>query len=183
MGSAWLFEAVSHKFHACCHGLHAMLEAISSLKGFGDDIEQVTITSHPRWDRVCNNPKPETGLQAKFSFRLTAAMALSGLSTARLDSFSDDVARDAGLAELRDRVVVEFDETLPETAARVELRTNAGVFQASHDLTQPMSLKQRSEKVLAKSAAMLGSSRSAKIEAAIDDGDLNGFVALLGDIA
>lgn len=182
MGSAWLFEAVSHKFHACCHGLHAMLEAISTLEGLGDDIEQVTITSHPRWDRVCNNPKPETGLQAKFSFRLTAAMALSGLSTARLDSFSDDVARDAGLGELRDRVVVEFDETLPETATRVELRTNAGVFQASHDLTQPMSLKQRSEKVFAKSAAMLGLSRSAKIKAAIDDGDLNGFVALLGEI-
>ena len=32
-GSEWFFETVNHKFHACCHGLHAMLEAIGEIYG------------------------------------------------------------------------------------------------------------------------------------------------------
>ena len=27
----WQMEAVSHKSHACCHGLHAMLEALDEI--------------------------------------------------------------------------------------------------------------------------------------------------------
>ena len=25
----WMFEEVLHKYHACCHGLHAAIEALS----------------------------------------------------------------------------------------------------------------------------------------------------------
>ena len=33
---AWRMEAVSHKYHACCHGLHAALEALGELSGLAD---------------------------------------------------------------------------------------------------------------------------------------------------
>jgi 2-methylcitrate dehydratase PrpD len=180
LGQVWLFEDVSHKFHACCHGLHAMLEAIGTLDGISEDIEKITITSHPRWDRVCNLVAPQTGLQAKFSFRHTAAMALLGVSTARLESFSDANAQDARLCALRERVEVRFDEAMPETAANVIIRSTSGTFQAGHDLTSRQHLDQRRARVQAKSAALVGAGLSETIKAAIDDGDLKRFVSLLG---
>ena len=33
LGRSWRFETVSHKFHACCHGTHAAIEAIGALRG------------------------------------------------------------------------------------------------------------------------------------------------------
>jgi 2-methylcitrate dehydratase PrpD len=51
LGTAWVFPGVSYKFHACCHGLHAMLEALATLKAEVDAglIETVTVTINPRW--------------------------------------------------------------------------------------------------------------------------------------
>ena len=31
LGQTWMFDQISHKFHACCHGLHATLEALGGL--------------------------------------------------------------------------------------------------------------------------------------------------------
>lgn len=77
----FLFETVQHKFHACCHGLHAALEAIRTLSGTHkiepSNVTGIEITVHPRWLSVCNIEKPETGLEAKFSYRLTAAQAFT----------------------------------------------------------------------------------------------------------
>ena len=32
LGKLFIFEKLTHKFHACCHGTHAMIEAINNLK-------------------------------------------------------------------------------------------------------------------------------------------------------
>ncbi|MFT7530946.1 MAG: 2-methylcitrate dehydratase PrpD, partial [Gammaproteobacteria bacterium] len=73
LGSSWVFETVQHKFHACCHGTHASLEAIGEMQGQtdlpGDSIDRVSITVHPSYLKVCNIAEPVTGLEAKFSLR------------------------------------------------------------------------------------------------------------------
>ena len=86
-----------------------------------------------------------------------AAMALSGVNTAALDSFSDAIAQDPDLIRLAARVHVSADDNLPETAALVELTSTTGaLFTRDHNLNAPMSLAQRQAKIVAKSRALLG---------------------------
>ncbi|WP_328286653.1 MmgE/PrpD family protein [Actibacterium mucosum] len=149
LGADWRMVDVSHKLHACCHGLHAMLEALSGTEGTP---EAVQVTTHSRWMPVCNIAEPATGLQAKFSYRHTAAMALSGMDTGDIGSFTDACANDPRLMALRRRVAVITDDTLSEMQARVVVDGKA-LF---HDLAAPMPLSLRTEKLRRKGRALLG---------------------------
>ena len=184
MGQDWLFETVSHKFHACCHGLHAMLEAIDSIGNIVNpqDVRQVTVTTHPRWEKVCNIASPTTGLQAKFSYRLAAAMALSGVDTAELESFSDANTNDQKLITLRDRVNVLFDPSVQETATKIEIEKIDGViFRGVYDLADPVDLAKRTEKLQSKARALVGNDRAAMIWKSINSGpDMAEFLKTLG---
>lgn len=157
-GETFVFERVSHKFHACCHGLHAMLEALRAAGPVDPEaVERVEVATHPRWLSVCDLPAPRTGLEAKFSYRLTAAMALAGRDTAALDAFSDAACADPALLALRDRVVVAADPALADTAARVVVRLADGrTAAAAHDLDAPAPLETRRARVRAKTEALLG---------------------------
>ena len=170
LGETWLFDGISHKFHACCHGLHATLEALGGMnRPAPEDVAQVAITTHPRWMTVCNQPAPETGLGAKFSYRMVAAMALAGVSTAALESYSDATCADPNLQALRDQVVVEADAALSETEARVVITLKDGtVLEAAHDLGAPMSMEDRAVRLHRKAAALIGEARAAQIWALIE---------------
>lgn len=170
LGQSWLFEQVSHKFHACCHGLHASLEAVAELLPVDPDgITAIEVTTHPRWLTVCNIASPATGLEAKFSYAQVMALALLGHDTARLDTFSDALACDPQVMALRRRVRVTPDDTLPETAAHVSLTLNGGTREASHDLLTPLPLATRAAKVRAKAEALLGAQAVARLDRLITD--------------
>ena len=171
LGETWRFDGISHKFHACCHGLHATLEALGGMnRPAPGDVEAVAITTHPRWMSVCNQEAPETGLGAKFSYRMVAAMALAGVSTAALESYSAATCADPVLQALRDRVTVTADEALAETEARVQITLRDGtVLEAAHDLDAPMSLEDRAARLHAKAAALIGEARSAALWALIEE--------------
>jgi 2-methylcitrate dehydratase PrpD len=167
LGTDWRFETVSHKFHACCHGTHAALEALLTIREqAGEAPDRVEITTHPRWMSVCNIAEPATGLEAKFSYRMTAAMVLADVDTGAMASFSDAICRDPALVSLRDRVFVQTDDTLPETAARVVIRAGNRIAEASHDLDAPLSLDRRAAKLRAKAAALIGTDPAARLVAA-----------------
>ena len=183
LGRSWRFETVSHKFHACCHGTHAAIEAIGALRGRFDaaTVEAVTITVHPRWLRVCNIARPETGLQAKFSYRLTAAMALSGWNTAALESFSDAACRNPILSRLAGKIEVRTRPGLPETAAEVTVRTPGRTVSEYHDLDAPMPMARRASRLAAKAQSLLGAEAAGALsEATRGDVDLVALCALLG---
>lgn len=150
--AAWRIADISHKFHACCHGLHAMLEALRDPPA---GVTAVTVHTHPCWLTVCNKPAPSTGLEAKFSYALTAAMALSGKNTADIRAFTDATAKDAKLRKLRDTVTVVGDDTLSETQARVVL-TGGSDPERYADLAQPMSLEDREDRLLDKARTVVG---------------------------
>lgn len=161
LGTKWRFEAISHKFHACCHGLHAMLEALAEADLDPDSIRSVVVCTHPRWLSVCNIDAPATGLEAKFSYRLTAAMALSGIDTGAIASFSEATAADPALVALRDRVSVVGDESLSETQCRVTLTPKTGgTTVLSHDLDAPIDPGHRAAKLRHKAASLLGEARA-----------------------
>ncbi|MGC3937141.1 MmgE/PrpD family protein [Roseobacter sp. EG26] len=182
LGSApWHILSISHKFHACCHGLHAMLEAIAGAALSRDDVKAVAITTHPRWMSVCNKADPTTGLEAKFSYRHTAAMALSGISTSRREMFSDAMANDPALGALRQKILVHEDARLSEMQAKVQItRQNGEVAEFSHDLAAPMRLATRREKLQIKARDLVGAEMADQIWAAIASDDFAGLCLILG---
>ena len=186
LGEVWRFDQVVHKFHACCHGTHSMLEALATLapRLAGQTVERVEVTVHPSWLRVCNIETPATGLEAKFSLRQTAAMALDGQDTAQLDSFSDAACRAPNLVALRERVEVYGDDALDVTAARVAVRLADGrKIAAVHDLRTPVPLPDRATKLRGKARSILGDAILSPIWAAITTHDAPDLGALVNCIA
>ncbi len=168
LGTTFLFESVQHKFHACCHGLHAALEALTGARERyqlqPDRIESVRLTVNPRWLKVCNISEPATGLEAKFSYRLTAAMALAGRDTSALATFSDATCENELLVRLRNRIAVHADEAVSDTQTHAVIeRTDGMPVDASYDLSQPLPIEAREERVRAKAAALLGEEPAAKL--------------------
>ena len=167
LGAQWQMERVSSKLHACCHGLHAMLEALSGLRLGPGTVDRVTVRTHPRWRAICDNPAPATGLEAKFSYQLVAAMALAGRDTAALESFSDAACTAPDLVALRDKVDVVGDAGLPVTAAEVTVTATGGrVHALRHDIAMPLQPEARRARLEAKARALLGPDRAAALAAA-----------------
>lgn len=157
LGKDWLIDAVSHKFHACCHGLHAALEAARELDIAEPEVAEIRIKTNPRWMSVCNQLSPETGLGAKFSYRTVIAMQALGYDTALPGSYTDKVCFDPRLQSLRDRVLVKADDSLTETQAKVNLlRRDGARLEATHDLLAPVSLTDREDRVRSKAAKLIG---------------------------
>ena len=178
LGEAYVFEAVQHKLHACCHGTHAALEALIEARDTHgvkpEQIKRIEIRIHPSWLKVCNRPEPATGLEAKFSYRLTSALVLHGYDTAAIATFNDEICMDSQLTALRDRVVVIGDETIKETQASVtatRLKNNA--VQVFYDLGKLRSYEQREQKVKAKASTLLGKAVMEKLWLLLTDYDMS----------
>lgn len=166
----FLMDGISHKYHACCHGLHAALEAISSLKPLDSNkVEEVEVITHPRWMSVCNKPAPRTGLEAKFSYRGVIAASLMGHDTGALETFDDALWSDPALRALQERVQVTADESLSETQAKVAVVTADRRNEAHHDLSSQAPYAQRAERVRGKSRAVLGEDRANALWAAVHE--------------
>jgi len=183
LGQVWLFEDVSHKFHACCHGLHAALEAARELELAAPEIDELRVRTHPRWMSVCNQVAPSTGLGAKFSYRTVLAMQALGLDTARLDSYSDEICARADLQALRQRIHVEADDTISETESVIcLLRRDGKRREVRHDLQSVVELSQREQRVRDKAASLIGSSRAETAWAMLhNDVPVAAFADLIGN--
>ncbi|MFK7835633.1 MAG: MmgE/PrpD family protein [Sulfitobacter sp.] len=158
---AWHILSISHKFHACCHGLHAMLEALGQAACAPNDIATLHIRTHPRWMSVCNIASPQTGLEAKFSYAQTAAMTVLGHETGSIASYTDAITQDADILALRSKIEVSQTDHLSETQAEVTITLRDGnTHDLSHDLMAPMTLDTRAAKLRKKTSALLSAPRA-----------------------
>jgi len=181
------------KFHAACYLTHSPIEAIRSLRdAHGIEpaaVEQVTLVVAPGHLRVCNIPAPTTGLECKFSLRQTAAFALAGVDTARLDSYSDENARRPDLVELRQRVTVDPSGQAERHGATVRIALGDGRrLEATSDVGVPAAdLAAQGARLEAKFLSLaepvLGAERAAALAAAIDRLDQADDVAALAALA
>lgn len=138
----WYIRSNLFKYHAACYMTHAPIEAARKLREqhgvTPDRVARIRLRLDEASDRICNIPKPRTGLEAKFSLRLTTAMGLAGVDTGRLATYSEVVAADPVLVELRDKVEFEFCHDMPNTLAELELRLTDGTrVTAQHDSGVP----------------------------------------------
>jgi 2-methylcitrate dehydratase PrpD len=138
-GDRFLIIDTLFKYHAACYLTHAGINAASSLRGAIEPavIESVELRVNPSLLSVCAIPEPRTGLELKFSLRGTTAMALLGVETADLASFSDAQARDAALVRLRDRVRLVTDPSLASTRAIISVAGQGEQRRAEYDSGLP----------------------------------------------
>jgi 2-methylcitrate dehydratase PrpD len=157
----FLFEDVKHKLHACCHGLHATIEALRQAQRANaldpSAVTRVEIRVNPRWLKVCDIKEPRTGLEAKFSYAMATAMTLHGVDTASDAAYTDASCRDPSLTAFWPKVVVTGDEAIGDTAAAVLIeRGGAPAISAGADLSESLPADALERRLRDKAAALVG---------------------------
>ena len=172
LGADFLFPEIKYKFHACCHGLHSFLEALEELKqenNFNPDtIEEIAIETNPSWLKVCNIEKPKTGLEAKFSYKLTAAMSIYGKDTADLNTYCDEICFDENMNGIRDRVKVIPNDKLTNTQSLISIKDGSKDIINKHDLSDKIDQKILETKILNKSVSLLSEIKSNEISSMLN---------------
>ncbi|PPQ32310.1 MmgE/PrpD family protein [Rhodopila globiformis] len=169
----WWMTRNLFKYHASCYMTHAAIETARALREqhrfAPEQVERVDVRLEAACDRICNIPAPRTGLEAKFSLRLTTAMGLAGVDTSRLSSFSEAVAADPVLVGLRDKVALDFRAGIPNTFTETEVTLRDGArLRAQHDSGVPATdVAQQGQGLAAKFVALadpvLGNARGARL--------------------
>ncbi|WP_136441146.1 MmgE/PrpD family protein [Pacificoceanicola onchidii] len=158
----FLFEDIKYKFHACCHGTHAMIEALLALPEQVRSVaEAVHLRTNPRWLIVCDKKTPQTGLEVKFSYGWLAGMVLRGMATGDDRVYSDDLAADEALKSFAGQVTVEGDDSLSDMQAEGYVRAGGKQVPFSFDLAAPIPQAALQTALLRKGNAMIGDDASA----------------------
>ncbi|HUN41759.1 MAG TPA: MmgE/PrpD family protein [Acetobacteraceae bacterium] len=175
--NGWHIRNNLFKYHAACYMTHAPIEAARKLREQYSvtpaQVERIRLRIDEASDRICNIPAPRTGLEAKFSLRLTTAMGLAGVDTGRMSSYSETTTADPTLVTLRDKLEFEFRRDMPNTLAELEvLLTDGRRVTARHDSGVPMTdVAAQGARLEAKFAALveqiLGATRTQALIAAI----------------
>jgi 2-methylcitrate dehydratase PrpD len=136
----WVVDAL-FKYHAACYLTHDSIEAANQLRGeerlAPEAIEAVSVRTPAGHLGVCNIQAPATGLECKFSLRMTTALALAGEDTFQEALFSDATARRPDLVALRERVTI--DPTQTGRGCVVTVRTRDGrTLSRTGDVSQPL---------------------------------------------
>ncbi len=134
------------KYHAACFLTHSSIEALRSLRPLLTshaaslaDVQAVQLHVAPGHLKICGIEVPTTGLEVKFSLRMTAAMALADVDTASESSYTDALAQRPDLVALRDKVQVVTDWTGEASAAQVVVTLASGQqHRAQFDVGVPM---------------------------------------------
>jgi 2-methylcitrate dehydratase PrpD len=166
------------KYHAACFGTHGTLEAISALRRQGlrpEEVRAIRLKVDAGADAMCNIADPRTGLEAKFSLRFNAALALYGEDTADSDVYGYAIVTRPDLQATRDVTTVELaPPDWPEDVTEVSVTTHDGrTLVQRHDISLPpgdltLQHERLHAKFLALAVPVIGQERSNDLAAAID---------------
>lgn len=168
------------KHHAACYLTHAVLEAARTIAAKPDfnvgRVCRIQIVTHTMARTVCHIERPASGLEAKFSLTVAAALALLQEDTGRLDLFCDDIADRPDLVVLRDKVQVRFIDDGSPNWAHVSVTMSGGAtFEAEADTGEPsVDLVGQRSRLLAKFGRLAAPVVGVERAAAIAD-DINRF--------
>jgi 2-methylcitrate dehydratase PrpD len=136
--SGWHLRNNLFKYHAACYLTHAPIECAKEIRlksNFPPErVAKILLRIDSGADRVCNISDPRTGLEAKFSLRQTVAMALAGIDTSALDSYTDAVTREPRMKMLRDKMTIAFQPGWEHSLAEMAIQLDDGTMMESrHD--------------------------------------------------
>ena len=163
---SYKFPDNKYKLHACCHGLHPMIEALQTSEAAArvplDDIRSFSLSTNPRWLAVCDIKRPRTGLEVKFSYNWLAGMTLRGDDTGDDRLFTDSIAGDSELGRFAERINVKGDNELTDLQARGEISlTDGRAIPVWFDLADPFAPEVLAEKLQRKSSTIIGDAGAA----------------------
>ena len=144
-----------------------MLEALRHVDVPVDEIERIVVETHPRWMTVCNIEQPTSGLQAKFSYRVAAAMSLSGLDTGDIKTFLDEIVRRSDIIALAQKESVKELSHFKETEVRVTVTSPSAETVISHDIQMPMDVSELIQRLFNKASVLVGAEAAERNWAAV----------------
>lgn len=161
----FLFEDIKYKLHACCHGTHAMIEALTAVKRAHnltpERVAAIRLRTSPRWLSVCDIKAPKTGLEVKFSYNWLAGMVLAGIPTSADISYTDALAADPALAAFAGRITVAGDPSVSDMQAVGEIAlTDGSLLPFAHDLNARLDPDLLARSLRAKADGLLGAAAS-----------------------
>lgn len=168
LGDGWLIESNGHKPYACGVVLHPLIDAVIAVRERArialDAVSEIALRVHPLVLSITNVVEPSSGLQSKFSFRHSAAVALAD-GAAGIAQYSDARAADRKVAALRRKVQAVADDTLRKDEAYATVvvgsaRHEAHIAHASGTTDNPMSDAAIEAKFLANATPAIGEERA-----------------------
>ena len=188
--SGWHLRNNLFKYHAACYMTHAPIECAKEIRlksNFPPErVKKIVLRLDAAADKVCNIPNPTSGLEAKFSLRQTVAMALTGVNTASLESYSAEITQDPRIKALRDKLDIDFRTDWPHALAEMAIQLDDGTtLEARHDSGIPWSDVARQRRALETKfdglvTPVLGAAGAKRLHDAIDRIDT---LADVGDLA
>src|SRR5689334_4048704 len=138
----WHLRNNLFKHHASCYLTHSPIECAKDIRlksNFPPErVKKIVLRIEPGADKVCNIPHPTTGLEAKFSLRQTVAMALTGVDTANVESYSAAITQEPRIKALRDKIEVSLQPSVAHSVAELAIQLDDGTtLEARHDSSVP----------------------------------------------
>lgn len=136
--AGWHLRNNLFKYHAACYLTHAPIECAKEIRlksNFPPErVSRILLRIDSGADKVCNIPHPTTGLEAKFSLRQTVAMALTGVDTANLNSYTAAITEEPLIKSLRDKMAIEFKPNWAHSLAEMAIQLDDGtIIEGCHD--------------------------------------------------
>jgi 2-methylcitrate dehydratase PrpD len=185
----WHLRNNLFKYHAACYLTHAPIECAKEIRlrsNFPPErVKKIVLRIDSGADKVCNIANPTTGLEAKFSLRQTVAMALTGVDTANLDSYTDAVTQEPRIRTLRDKMSIEFQPHWAHSLATMAIELDDGTtVETKHDSGIPWADVARQRQALETKfdslvTPVLGAAGAKKLRDTIDRIDTLGDVGEL----
>lgn len=124
LGVAWEINALAYKPYPCGVVIHPVIDGCLDLRTAhaidAAAVARIEIDVNPLAIKLCGNPAPRDGLEAKLSIAHSAAAALLD-GAAGVAQYAEARVHDAALMRLRDRVRLNADTTIGKEQARVRI--------------------------------------------------------------
>jgi 2-methylcitrate dehydratase PrpD len=131
LGAPWdiVEPGIKLKKYPCCGSIHPAADAMMSLRIkadlTADEVRELVCAVPPSKKHILVNPRPRTGLEAKFSLEYCLARALVD-GRISMAHFQDENVLDDHVTGLLPCISVLKDPELPEWAGRVAVETKDG---------------------------------------------------------
>ena len=90
-------------------------------------IEKIEVRVPESYLKMCNIQNPVTGLEAKFSLRVTTAMALAGENLGNAANYNEEICQDDTVVALRDKTKVTPESKWEHANSEVVVSTQDGL--------------------------------------------------------
>lgn len=142
-GGRYLILDTLFKSHAACQLTHSSIENMLIFKRehalAPEQVNRIELQVPKGFLAVCNIQEPKTGLEAKFSLRAAAAMALLGDETRDISAYTAERVTRPELVRLRDRICVTArDDLKGGTAIAIAELTDGRRLTATSDAYKPL---------------------------------------------